>query len=108
MNWKIFSIVCVSAALAVPQLAVAAQPPAPADLGQMESMLDSCATAKPKDAENYKKQRKKLTEGVPEAEVTKIRESDTYKEAYKAIQERFQQASSDEVDETCNVFAGRK
>src|SRR5215471_1209999 len=108
MNWKIFSVVCVLAALAMPQLAVAAQLPAPSDLGQMESILDSCATAKPKEAETYKKQRKKLTEGIPEADVAKIRESDSYKEAYKTIQERLQQASSDEVDQACNVFAGHK
>ncbi|HMK21149.1 MAG TPA: hypothetical protein VK466_02385 [Terriglobales bacterium] len=108
MSLKILSIACISAVLAIPQLAAAAEPPAPADLGQLESILDSCAAAKPKEAENYKKQRKKLTEGMAEKDVAKIRESQPYKEAYDVIQQRFQQASADEVDDACNVIAGRK
>jgi hypothetical protein len=108
MNLKILSVVCISAALAIPELAAAAEPPAPADLGQLESILDSCSAAKPKEAERYKKQREKLTEGVAEKEVTKIRDSDEYKGAYNSIRERFDHASSDEVDKACNVILGRK
>lgn len=108
MSLKIFSVVCISAALSIPLLAAAAEPPAPAALGQMESILDSCATAKPKEAENYKKQRKKLTEGMAEKDVAAIRDSDPYKEAYKVIQESFQQASTEEVEKACNTFAGHK
>jgi hypothetical protein len=108
MSLKILSIVCISAVLAIPQLVAAAEQPAPADLGQLESILDSCAAAKPKDAESYKKQRAKLTEGVPEKDVAKIRDSEEYKQAYTTIRERFDQASSDEVDQACSAFAGHK
>jgi hypothetical protein len=110
MSWKIFSVVWVSAAFAIPQLAAAAerQPPAPAELGQMESILDSCAQAKPRDAERYKKQRAKLTEGVAAKELAKIRSSEPYEEGYDAIRERFDNTSTDEVDKACKVFLGSK
>ena len=108
MSLKILSVVCICAALAIPQLVVAAEPPAPAALGQLESILDSCAAAKPKDAENYKKQRAKLTEGLAEKDVAKIRDAEEYKEAYSSIRERFDQASTEEVDKACNAFAGHK
>jgi len=108
MGLKMFSIVCISAALAIPQVRAGEKPPAPAALGQLESILDSCAAAKPKESENYKKQRAKLTEGVPEKDVAKIRDSEEYKQAYTAIRERFDQASSEEVDQACSAFAGHK
>ena len=109
MSLKVFSIVCISAALAVPQMRAGEKPPAAAALGQMESILDSCAAAaKPEDAESYKKQRAKLTEGVPEKEVTKIRDSEEYKQAYDESHDRFDHASSDEVNKACRVFLGHK
>lgn len=108
MRLKIVSVVCIPVALAISQLAAAAERPAPAPLGQVESILDSCAAAKPKESENYKKQRAKLTEGVPEKEVAEIRSSEEYREAYSTIRERFDHASREEVDKACSVFLGRK
>ena len=108
MSLKSLSIACISAALMTPYLAAASEPPAQSALGQLESILDSCAAAKPKEAEHYKKQRAKLTEGIAEKDVAKIRASEEYKEAYSSVRERFDHASSDEVDKACNVFLGHK
>src|SRR5579883_2102475 len=71
MSCKSLRIVCFSAALTLPQLAVAADSKAPdaAALGQFESIFDSCSAARPESAENYKKQRDKLTNGVAEKDL---------------------------------------
>jgi hypothetical protein len=108
MNSKIFFVVCISAALAIPQLAIAAQPPAPAELGQLEGILDTCSRANPKSAADYKKQREKLTAGVADKELTRIRSSQEYKEAYSSIRERIDHATSDEVNQACHLLLGGK
>jgi hypothetical protein len=108
MSWKIFPVVCFSAALAIPQLAAAAESKAPdaAALGQFESILDSCSQANPKSAPDYKKQREKLVHGVSDEDLAKVRGADEYKNAYKEISDRFDKASKDEAVEACKIFLG--
>jgi hypothetical protein len=108
MSVKIFVFVCLSAALAMTQLAAAGEPPAPGALGQLEGILDTCSNASPKSAADDKKQREKLTSGVAEKDLVKIRKSQEYKQAYDSIRERVDQASSDEVNEACHLILGGK
>ena len=108
MSVKIFVVVGLSTALAMPLLAAAGKPPAPAALGQVEGILDTCSNANPKSAADYRKQREKVTSGVAEKDLVKIRKSQEYKEAYDSIQERVDQTSSDEVNQACQLFLGGK
>ncbi len=110
MSCKLLRIVCFSAALTLPQLAVAADSKAPdaAALGQFESIFDSCSAARPESAENYKKQRDKLTNGVAEKDLAKVRDSQQYKDAYEAVKQRTEQASSDQINAACKVVLGGK
>jgi hypothetical protein len=105
MRLKILSLVCLSAALAVPQVFAAEL--SPALLGQMESLLDSCSKASPQSAAAYKKQREKLVQGVSEKDLAKVRAADEYKDAYKGISDRFEKVSKDEAAESCKVFLGK-
>jgi len=105
MRCRILSLVWLSAALAVPQ-AFAGELPAPAGLGQLESLLDSCSTANPQSAPNYKKLREQLVQGVSEKDLAEVRAADEYKAAYKEISDRFEKVSKDEAVKACKVFLG--
>jgi hypothetical protein len=105
MRLRILSPVCLCAALAVSK-GFAAELPAPAALGQMESLLDGCAQANPQSAADYKKQHEKLVHGLSDKDLAKVREADDYKEAYKEISDRFDKVSKDEAVEACKVFLG--
>ena len=105
MRLRLLSLVWLSVALAAPQV-FAAESPAPAMLGQMESVLDSCSKANPASAADYKKQREWLVQGVSEKDLTEVRASDEYKGAYKEISDRFEKASKAEAVKTCKVFLG--
>ena len=105
MRFKLLPLVWLSTALAVPQI-FAAQLPAPAALGQMESVLDSCSKANPQSAAEYKKQRERLVQGVSEKDLAEVRASDEYKGAYKEISDRFEKESKEEAVKACKVFLG--
>ena len=105
MRCRILSLVWLSAALAVPQ-AFAGELPTPAGLGQLESLLDSCSTANPQSAPNYKKLREQLVQGVSEKDLAEVRAADQYKAAYKEISDRFEKVSKDDAVKACKVFPG--
>src|ERR1700758_2500665 len=105
MRRRILSLVWLSTALAVPQV-FAAELPAPAALGQVESLLDSCSKANPQSAPDYKKQHERLVQGVPDKDLAEVRASDEYNGAYKEISDRFEKASKAEAVKTCKIFLG--
>jgi hypothetical protein len=105
MRLRILSLVCLSTALAVPQVLAVELPP-PAALAQLEGLLDSCSKANPQSASDYKKQRDKLTAGVAEKDLADVRDSEEYKGVYKEISDRFEKASKAELVKTCKVFLG--
>ena len=105
MRLRILSLVWLSTALAVPQV-FAGELPAPAALGQMESLLDSCSKTDPQSAPDFKKQRERLVQGVSEKDLAELRKSDEYKGAYKESSDRFEKASKDEAVKACKVFLG--
>jgi hypothetical protein len=107
MRLRILSLVWLSTALAVPQVFADELPaPAPAALGQMESLLDSCSKANPQSAPDYKKQRERLVQGVPDKGLAEVRAAYEYKAAYQDISDRFEKASKDEAVKECEVFLG--
>jgi hypothetical protein len=103
MSGRILSLVWLSAALAVPQ-AYAGELPAPAGLGQLESLLDSCSRANPQSAPNYQKLRELLVQGVSEKDLAEVRAADLYKTAYKETSDRFEEGSKDEAVKACQAF----
>ena len=105
MRRRILLLGWLSTALAVPHV-FAAELPAPAALGQVESLLDSCSKANPQSAPDYKKQRERLVQGVSDKDLAEVRASDEYKGAYNEISDRFEKASKAEAVKTCKVFLG--
>jgi len=107
MRLRILSLVWLSTALAVPQVFADELPvPAPAALGQIESLLDSCSKVNPQSAPDYKKQREQLAQSVSEKDLAEVRGTDEYKAAYQEFSDRIKKASKDEAVKACKVFLG--
>ena len=101
---KIHRILCLSAAIALPQLALATKlPPKPA-LGQVEGTLDFCAQVDQRSAAKYQEYKKILIQGVPEKEVAEARNSTEYKEAYDAIGEALGKVPKDQAVKACTAL----
>jgi hypothetical protein len=105
MRFRILSLMWVSAALAVPQVH-AGELPAPAALGQMESLLDSCSKLDPKWASALKQQHEQLVQGVTKEDLAKVRAADDYKAAYKDFSDRYESVSKDEALKSCSMLLG--
>jgi len=103
MIMKIHPILCLSVAIALPQLALAKLPPKPA-LGQVEGTLDFCAQVDQRSAAKYQKYKKILIQGVPEQEVADARKSTEYKEAYDAIGEALGKVPKDQAVKACTAL----
>jgi hypothetical protein len=104
---KLHRIVCLSALLALPNLALAKLPPNSA-LGQVEGTLDFCAQIDPRSAAKYAEFKKALVQGEPEKDVAEARKSSEYKEAYDAISEALGKTSKDEAMKACTSLVETK
>src|SRR5438132_6594370 len=81
---KMFRIICVSAAILIPQL-VLAKLPFPNDaFGKVEGILDFCAKADPQSAAKYQAHKKALVKDVPEKEVAEARQA-TQRESGRSL-----------------------
>jgi hypothetical protein len=100
---KIHRMLCLSALLALPTLALVKLPPN-SSFGQVEGTLDFCAQVDPQSAENYEKFKKALVQGEPEKDVAEARKSSEYKDAYDAIGEALGKVPKDKAVKACTSF----
>jgi hypothetical protein len=98
---KIFRILCWSAVIVIPQLALAKLPFTNNAFGKVEGILDFCAKADPPSASKYQKQKKALVKDVPEKEVAEARQSQEYKDAYDAVGAELGKEPNQKVAEAC-------
>ena len=100
---KIHRILCLGAALAVPQL-VLAELPLPNDaFGKVEGTLDFCAQIDSGAAAKYQQQKQLLVRDVPEKEVAAARETTEYKEAYAWISDELGKLPKDKAVRACSA-----
>ncbi|HWX91868.1 MAG TPA: hypothetical protein VNY29_04475 [Terriglobales bacterium] len=104
---KLHHIVCLSALLALPNLALAKLPPNSA-LGQVEGTLDFWAQIDPLSAAKDHQFKKVLLQGEPEKDVAEARASSEYKSAYNAIGEALGQAPKDKAIKACTSLVEGK
>ena len=100
---KIHRMLCLSAILAFPLLALAKLPPN-SSFGQVEGTLDFCAQADPQSAAKYAEFKKAMVQGEPEKEVAEARQSSEYKKAYDAIGEALGKVPKDQAVKACTSF----
>jgi hypothetical protein len=98
---KILRILCLGAAIVIPQLALAKLPLTNEAFGKLEGILDFCTQTNPQAASKYQERKKALVRDVPEKEVTEARESHEYRDAYEAVSAELSQMPKDKAVEAC-------
>jgi len=98
---KIHRILCLSAAIVIPQLALAKLPLPNDAFGKIEGTLDFCAQIDSPNAAKYQEQKKLLVRDVPEEEVAEARETTEYKNAYTWISDELAKQPKDKAVKAC-------
>jgi len=100
---SIYRILCLVAALAIPQLALAKLPLTNDAFGKVEGTLDFCAQADPPAAPRYKEQKKVLVRGVPERELAEARQTQEYRDAYDWMAAELAKVPKDRAVQACTA-----
>jgi hypothetical protein len=107
-NMKTSRMLCLCAAIALPQFALAAEPSLnKKSLGQVEGIVDFCAKVNPQIA----KSKGMATPSVFKAsqkDLEDARNSDEYKEAYDAITVALTDLPQEQVSEACSAAVAPK
>jgi hypothetical protein len=98
---RIQRVLCLTAAIVLPQLALAKLPMTNDVLGKAEGTLDFCAQVDPPAASKYQERKKSLVRGAPEKEVVEARKTKDYKDGYDWIINELGKATKDQAVETC-------
>jgi hypothetical protein len=104
---KILAAFCLSV-LALAPLAIAKLSMTPQSLGQVEATLHFCNGVNPKADAKYKEWGKRLVADASAEELTKVRNSSEYKEAYDSITEQLSKVSQKAATEACTSFLGKE
>jgi hypothetical protein len=98
---RIHRILCLAAAIVVPQLALANLPMTNDVFGKTEGTLDFCAQKKPAAAAKYQERKKSLVRGVPDKEVEEARQTKEYRDGYDWVTAELAKMPKDQVAESC-------
>jgi hypothetical protein len=98
---KIHRIICLGAAIVVPQLALAKLPFTTDVFGKSEGTLDFCEQINPQSAPKYQQRKKALVRDVPEKELVDARKSQDYKDSYDWITGELKKVSKEQALEAC-------
>jgi hypothetical protein len=104
---KTLAVFCLSI-LALAPLAFARLSMTPQSLGQVEGTLHFCSSVNPKADARYKEWGKRLVADASAEELTKVRNSSEYKEAYDSITEQLGKVSPKAATEACTAFLGKE
>ena len=94
-------LLCV--ALVIPQLGGAQLPFPNQAFAKFEGTLDFCAKANPKDSEKYEKLKKELVKGASEKDVSEMRKTQEYQDAYEQATSDFSKMQKDKAIKACSV-----
>lgn len=98
---KILKVLCLSAIVLLPLVALANLPVPKEVLGKVEGALDFCAQADPESASKYQEKKKVFVQGASDKEVAEARASKEYKESYKSATDDLSKEPKDDVKNTC-------
>jgi hypothetical protein len=90
-------------ALLLPQLGGGQLPIPNQAFAKIESVLDFCAKAKPKDSDKYEKLRKELVKDAAEKDLLEVRKTQEYKDAYQQEKDEFTKMPKDKAIEACSA-----
>jgi hypothetical protein len=101
---RTYRILCVGAALLLPQLALAKLPFSNEAFGKVEGTLDFCAQADAASAPKYQERKKLLVKDLPEKEVAEARASQEYLDAHQEITTELEKQPKEKVVEACTAY----
>lgn len=101
---KIHRILCLGAALVIPQLALAKLPLPNDALGKIEGTLDFCAQADPQSASMYQQAKKMVVGDASEQEVAEARKTQEYKDGYQETSDQLAKVPREKVVQACTAY----
>ena len=101
---KIYKVMCLGAALAMAQLALAKSPFTNDTFGRVEGTLDFCAQVDPHATPKYEERKKAMVKGVPEKEVEEGRATQEYKDAYDWVTDELGKSPKEHAVDACSAF----
>ena len=105
---KTSRMLCLCAAIALPQFALAAEPALnKKSLGQVEGIVDFCAQANPQTAKSKGTAAPSVFK-ASQKDLEDARKSDEYKEAYDAITAALTELPKEQVSEACSAAVAPK
>jgi hypothetical protein len=99
---KIYRILFVCAAIAIPQLAMATLPFTNDTFGKLEGAVSFCSKVKPESAAKYQEVVRLFVRDVPEKELTEARKTAEYKDGYKSSGAELGKMPKDRAIDACN------
>jgi hypothetical protein len=100
---KIRRLLLLGTAVSVPQLGGAQLPIPNEAFAKIESVLDFCIKADPKDSDKYEKLREGLMKDSAEKDMLEARESQEYKDAYQQEKGEFTKMPKEKAIEACSA-----
>jgi hypothetical protein len=100
---RIHRSLLLSIAIVTPQLGGAQLPFPNQAFAKFEGTLDFCAKANPKDSEKYEKLKKELVKGASEKDVSEIRETQEYQDAYEQVTSEFSRMQKGKALKACSA-----
>lgn len=104
MHIRIYSLLCLGAAITLQQVARAELSLPSQALGQIEGTLDFCSELNPKSAAKYKEHGKAIVGKATEKELAQARNSAEYKESYNWIGGELRKAPKEDALKACSSF----
>src|SRR5271169_4124730 len=101
---KIHQILCLGAALVIPQLALAKLPLPNDAFGKIEGTLDFCAQANPQGASTYQQAKKMVAGDATEKEVAEARQTQEYKDGYQEISAQLAKVPKEKAVQACSAY----
>jgi hypothetical protein len=97
-------ILCLIAALLIPQLAGAKLPLPDNSLGKIEGILDFCAKADPQAAPKYQERKKLIVDDATEKEVADARKAQEYNDGYQEVSDKLAKVPKDKAVKACSAY----
>jgi hypothetical protein len=101
---RIHYVLCVGAALLLPQLVLAGLPFSTESLGKVEAMLDSCSQASAATASKYEQRKKAQVAKLHEKELAEARATQEYKDAYRETTAEIEKQPKEKLVAACSAF----
>jgi hypothetical protein len=101
-------ILCLAAAIIIPELALAKMPFTNDQFGKLEGTLDFCARVDPPAAPKYREKKKALVNGVPEKQVAGARETEEYRTSYGWAGDELVKVPKNDAVTACIAALGTK